>query len=291
MKRTPKKTMTDYGWHSMPDADYFALPHLSNSRLKLLDNSAAHLKADLDREKEIKAGKRDPDEPTPAMIFGQAYHAYMLGPGKIAIIPDDINRRTKAGREQWQQFCDESAGKAIVSADDMEKIKAMHNALHEHPKASKLLRLKDALREAAGLFKHPVFGFDCKIKTDIICLKNRWIIDLKSAISAKPDVFNKAIYNFKYHWQRNMYCDGARAIAGGGKPFEFFIIAQEKTEPYAPAVFEIGAAWQQIAQAETEPLFALYKNCLETDLWPGYNTSIIISEPPAWAAKISNLYM
>lgn len=268
----------------MPDADYFSLEFLSSSRLKLLDKSAAHLKADIDREKGIAEKTIEPEVPTPAQVFGAAYHAYMLGyPNKIAIMPAGIDRRTKAGKEEWAEFCRLTADKIIISAGDMLKIEAMHAVLYSHPKAAILLQLKDALREAAGIWQHPAFGFVAKIKTDIVDLKNRWIIDLKSAISAHPDDFARAIANFKYHWQAGHYINGARALTGD--EFKFLIIAQEKEPPFAVAVYEIGRAWLEIAARQIDPLYHLYAGCLASSQWPAYNESIIISEPPAWAAR------
>ena len=65
-----------------------------------------------------------------------------------------------------------------------------------------------------------------------------------------------------------------------GKP-----IGTLKSEPYAVAVYEIGRTWLEIAKREVEPLEALYADCLNSGDWYGYNQSIIISNPPAWAAK------
>ena len=67
MKRTPKKSQTSFGWHSMEDEIYFGLPYLSNSGLKLLDLSPAHLKCYLDKQELISKGEAEPDEPTPAL--------------------------------------------------------------------------------------------------------------------------------------------------------------------------------------------------------------------------------
>jgi len=282
--KKPKVTQTSYGWHSMPDEYYFSLPYLSNSGLKLLGLTPSHLKAALDREQLKAQGKADPEQPTPAMIFGAAFHHYHLGfSNKIAVTPTGIDRRTKQGKLDWFEFLGDSKDKTVISPEDFEKIKAMHASVKAHPKASKLIALKDTLREASGLWEHPIYGYQCKIKTDLVSHPYSWITDLKTTICAHPDEFNRAIYNFKYHWQAYWYTKGAKTLTG--KDYKFLIIAVEKSEPYAVAVYEIGRTWLEIAKREVEPLEALYADCLNSGDWYGYNQSIIISNPPAWAAK------
>lgn len=287
MEKPEKKTQSTYGWHSMPDKLYFSLPYLSNSGLKLFNLSPAHLKQSLDSEALRAAGKADPDEPTPALIFGKAFHYYQLGfPGKIAVTPEGIDRRTKVGKTAWEYFCKNSEGKAIISADDFEAIKAMNKSLMAHPKASKLLTLKDTLREAAGIFEHPVYGYPCKIKTDLVSTQKigtAYIVsDIKTTICAHPDEFNRSIFNFKYHWQAYWYLKGAKALTGNDH--KFMIIAVEKTPPYAVAVYEIGKAWLDIARPRIEPLETLYADCLASNDWQGYSNRVIISRPEKWMA-------
>ena len=76
----------------MSDEDYFNLPSIDQSQLK------AFLRNPADWGYERLYGGCDP---TPAMRFGTAFHAYLLETGNVVAMPEDMSVRTKAGKE-WK---------------------------------------------------------------------------------------------------------------------------------------------------------------------------------------------
>ena len=60
------------------------------------------------------------------------------------MIPDGIDRRTKAGKEEYQAFIDASAGKEILTAEDAEAVKSI-------VKAFKALGVKTASLDLGSL--------------------------------------------------------------------------------------------------------------------------------------------
>ena len=83
-----------------------------------------------------------PMEQTPAMAFGAACHKAILEPddwGNEYAKAPNVDRRTKAGKEEWEAFVTANEGKTIISQDDVDVIEAMETALIKCPLAKKLI--------------------------------------------------------------------------------------------------------------------------------------------------------
>ena len=100
----------------MTEAEYRAAPGVNKSTLWNLRRSPAHYKYFLD----------NPREDTAAYKFGRAVHAAILTPAAykrdFVVLPESIDRRTKAGKEEYQAFIEASAGKEILSAEDAVRV-------------------------------------------------------------------------------------------------------------------------------------------------------------------------
>ena len=82
----------------MTEREYNAAEGIRRSDLWRMEDSAEKFKYFLEH----------PVEQTPAMAFGSACHKMILEPGdfsnEYAVAPE-INRRTNAGKAEWEQFC------------------------------------------------------------------------------------------------------------------------------------------------------------------------------------------
>lgn len=85
----------------IPNKEYRTREGVSSTDLKHLMRSPAH----------FKYWKEHPQEDTPALLFGRASHKYMLEKddffNEFAVVPN-IDRRTKAGKEEYAKFLEES---------------------------------------------------------------------------------------------------------------------------------------------------------------------------------------
>jgi hypothetical protein len=97
---------------------------ISKSGLDLVHRSPAH----------YYAAKLDPDRPaekkdTPALRFGRAFHTLVLEPDlffqEYAVLPEKVDRRTKAGKEAWAEFEAELGGREALTAEDGQRLGAM----------------------------------------------------------------------------------------------------------------------------------------------------------------------
>lgn len=185
--------------------------------------------------------------------------------------PADINRRTKIGREQWAEFIDANPGKEVIKAEHFEEVQRlltryegkflideeqynlverMAQAVYEHPEAAALLATPGPTEQAIR-WECTTTGVLCKSLQDKITMP-QLIIDLKSAVSAKPEPFARAINRFGYDRQAGHYVDGREHVIG--EPCKFGFIAVQSSEPYTVAVYELDKAAAS-RNAKTRPLW------------------------------------
>ena len=233
---------------------------------RFADYSAAHYREDM----------LNPKASTPAMVLGSAFHSIALGfSDEVAVIPYDINRRSKAGKLQWAEFCDNNRDKYMVSQTDYQNIKNMTDALNHHPISKRLMQFQD--REVTGIWHDVDNKLWCKIRPDLISNDQRIIVDLKSTNDASRDVFNRDIFKFGYHVSAAWYKYGAEQITGNS--YAFVIAAVEKQPPYGINCFNISGlaikkAWQKIGECLGD-----LSDCVKDDKWPNY-------EPRLWEPDV-----
>jgi len=281
---------TDEQYHA--DKNY-----ISASSLKKLKISPAHYIEDCESE----------DEETDAMIFGSAYHCFILEPEKFendyyvfndssicqVLIGEGYKspRSTKAYKE-WEESEMRIIGdKKVITLDTHERLKAMREKIMRHPYAKMLLAngIKEQgymgeIETEAGIIK-------VKFKPDQSNDNRKIIVDLKTTIDASQDGFTKKAADMDYHLQAAFYSDLLGKVTGDGRAYRFVFIAQEKKKPFAFNIFEASPQFISQGRFEYEMLLQLYKFCLDNSTWPGYQIwcenkyGILELKLPAWAIK------
>lgn len=261
-------------YEDVPAGTYHKWLGASQSRLLTLrDKSPAHMKWEMEH----------PAEVTPAMALGSAIHTAVLQPDLFArrgLRDIEGDGRTKAVKDARAQLRAEHPGCVILAPQDYDICIAVRDAVTAHPIARALL---DGPAERSVVWMDEATGVMCKARFDEMPIGIGAITDLKTTIDASPAAFTRAIYRFGYYIQAAHYLAGARAREIDA---DFFtIIAVEKEEPYAVAVYHIRDDAIQAGADELRPLLARYAYCEVTGEWPGYPAEAIeISLPPwAWA--------
>ena len=219
-----------------------------------------------------------PRKDTPAMKFGRAVHAAILTPTvykrDYAVAPD-VDRRTKAGKEAYEAFLQESAGKEVLSADDAQIIRQMVAVYRKTPQARDLIKICQR-REAALTWTDAETGVGCKARLDAV--RHEFVIDYKTTTNAGTDAFRREAIKYGYDLQAAMYMEAARA--NGYDPKDFYFIVQEKDAPYLINVIRAGDAFLDRGEWIMRDLLAKYKVCRDTNEWPGYGVNELIL--PEW---------
>lgn len=230
----------------------------------------------------------NPEPPTPALLFGQLFHAVLLQPEMVDamfVVSPEIDKRTKAGKEAFADFQNTVNGRAVVSSEMMNQAVAMREAVLCCSYAKKLL---------SGEHEMPIFwtdeltGEECKCRVDCLSkVKDKLIvIDVKTAESAENNAFARASVNHGYDFQAAMYSEGVAKTYGEAPIFVFIVV--EKKPPYAVNIFQADDLFLQRGYDIFRELLGIYSDCKKSGNWYGYLgafNQINTLSLPAWAAR------
>ena len=256
--------------------EYRAREGVSSTDLKKIAKSPAH----------FRYWKDNPEESTPALLFGRAVHKYVLEKEKFneefAVAPE-VNKRTKEGKAQWLLFQDQNEGKDIISLEDFEKIKAMRETLYQTPFVRQLLKGK---KEVSYFTEDDETGLTIKCRPDCQTQigDTHILIDYKSCSDASGDKFMRDAINLMYDLQMAFYKDIMDKVTGYEHSVIF--IAQEKTPPYCVNVLEANEYFLKSGRDMYRTYLNIYKECSESGNWYGYtNGQVNTLGLPNWLQK------
>lgn len=213
-----------------------------------------------------------PEPETPALVFGAAAHKLILEPDGFDeeyIVAPNVDRRTKAGKEEWERFTARVEGKQIITTDDYLTICDMADKIKTVPYAAKLLKGE---HEIAFFWTDADTGEKCKVKLD--CLTDvdgkLTVVDYKTAASAKTEVFNSKIFILGYHLQAFMYTEAIMQETGATERPDFIFIVQEKKAPYSVNLIRVTDDVMTAGMDVFREYIGILHQCKETGYWYGY---------------------
>jgi len=198
--------------------------------------------------------------PTPAsraMTMGTLIHAAALEGETLYAVGPKVDRRTKAGKEEWENFCIENAGKEIITQDEAETIRGVSDAAR--PLIDKYCGT-DLLIESSMYWGRNFV--QCKGRPDIICTINGTpaIVDLKT--TQDITLFDKKFYHFKYDIQAAWYSFGAGKVLGVFP--EFYFLAVDTEPPYLAQLIRTSDKVMDQAEYRIDELLERYADCEAT---------------------------
>lgn len=244
----------------MTEQEYRKHPAISRSELFKISESP----------EKFKYYREHPEEPTPALLFGQLFHAMALTPETVweqfAVMPN-VDRRTKAGKEAFAEFEASADGKTIVSVDMVEQATAMCEALNKNEFVKKLLKGE---KEKPFFWVDELTGKECKCRTDVLTEvgENLIIVDLKSTDNAETEAFMRSAIKYGYDFQSAYYTEGVKVNTGREPLFVF--IAIEKKPPYAINILQSDKLFIKRGYDVFRELLGIYSECKKTGIWWGY---------------------
>lgn len=257
---------TEGVFFDLPEDVYRTAPGVNISALKEAI-TPAHYRAVRDAEQ--------PEEPTPAQIFGRAFHAFALeGRVSFVIKPEGMDYRSKEGKA-WR----DAQTAPILTQDEADSVKAMRTALDNHDLAKAILR--SGGRSEVSAFKRHSSGLLLKGRADYLTTDEAGfttIVDLKSCGfgDASETQFNREIAKWGYHRQDAFYRDMFGATF-------FLFIAVEKVPPYGVNVLQVDAEAVAKGRAANERDLAMLAEADASGLWQGYTPGMKTIKLPKWA--------
>jgi len=175
-------------------------------------------------------------------------------------------------------------GKVPLLEAEAEKVRAMREALWSDPVAK--LAFKDGQAEQSMFWQDDESGIWCRTRPDFVPASGNYLVDYKTAASANPDDFARAMLNCGYHQQAAWYLDGYQAVTGK-MPDAFWFIVQMKEPPFLVSVCKIDQASIEVGRTLNRYARGVFAWCQERNEWPGYQPRVdepgrvcMVSLPP-----------
>ncbi len=224
--------------------------------------------------------KAIPKEDSSGFAPGRACHTGLFEPHKFeaefAVVPEGIDRRTTVGKGLWQQFLAASAGKTVLTADDLATAQSVTMNARSHRSVAQLIAKGEAETTwriiAAGLPGLPPL----QCRTDWFNAEGcelsegrPYIVDLKTAPTLDRGAFGNFFRGAKdhaYDVQFGLYM--AILNACNVECRDFFVIAAEKCVPHGVEVFRMTDKAIEGGQRKAEELLVRLAECYRSNTWP-----------------------
>lgn len=251
-------------YSGIKNADYHRDEALGSTSLKTL---ATRTPAHYQHEKKYPKSSA-------AFDLGTAAHSLILEQDESGVVVIDVDaKRGKA----WTEPADAAtaAGKIALTGKEWVQVKAMRDSVMAHPVARELFSGHKA--EESVFWDED--GLTLKCRPD--AWKPGLLVDLKTTRDANPNTFGKTAHEYGYHQSAAHYIDGVKAATGEELPFHFVLV--EKTEPYLVSVVELDVEAVNLGRQLNDRAKRIYRECVESNTWPGYPTATQPIWLPMWA--------
>jgi hypothetical protein len=225
-----------------------------------------------------------------AFSMGHAVHARILGKGEtIAVRPAEFDSWRTNAAKGWRAE-QEAAGRSVILPEQAEVVEAMAAAVHRDRWAHALLSQPGG-PELALFWVDPETGVRRRALVDYLPSQTneRGMIrpvDLKSADEVAPDEsMERKLYDHAWHRQATTIADGIEVL-GLARSTDFYFIVQSKRAPHLVTVVRLDAEAERIGRIENRQALLVYKECMETGVWPGFADEPVTMSVPPWKAAI-----
>jgi len=218
--------------------------------------------------------------------IGVSAHALFLeGVDNVHIVAAD-SWRTKAAQEERDEA--RAAGRVPLLIAQWEDVRACVDALKVSVGAleAEPPLFTDGKPERTLVWDED--GVACRARLDWLRDDLTAIDDLKTtARSAEQRRWGQhTLFGMGYDIQAAFYLRGLAAVAGAAVAgiAEFRFVVCEITPPYACSVVDLAPDALALADSKVDYALKVWKRCLESGRWDGYDRRVYHAEAPAWAA-------
>jgi len=203
-------------------------------------------------------------KPSRSMEIGTLIHSVVLEGRIDYAVGPEVDRRTKAGKEEWQAFCEENIGKTIVSKDEEAVIRGCFDACTP---------LMEQCQFTCEDVETSMFwtrdGIQCKGRPDLIAMINGEIclVDLKTTNDIRH--FDSTFYRFRYDVQAAWYQYGLTEALGLATTPGFWFLVVDTEAPHLCQFMRPSSEVLANANAKIEQELAHFKRCQVAQEWPG----------------------
>lgn len=217
---------------------------------------------------------------TEALDFGKLTHCLILNPETFDaefIVSPKINRRTKAGKQEYQDFLATVGKRTAIEKSDLDLATAMRDAMFRNSAVRQLIG--NGMSESPVTWKRDDGDLMCKVRLDYA--RNGLTIEYKTTENAHPEAFAKSLATYGYHRQKAWQRDGYKEI-NGEYPRGSIIIAQDKVVHDAIAIYALDDRALASGKEETDTAYRDICKRMTTGNWEAYPARIVPLSLPNW---------
>jgi hypothetical protein len=206
------------------DNEYYAdRMYVTNSMLKTLSSGST---------KNFMHRLENPLE-TDSLKTGSAFHCWILEQQKFndryTFIPK-VNRRTKAGKEIYEEFVNNNVGKVFIHDKYLDIFEQLQVIINNHANVKNILNSAITF-ESTHTWKDIKTNVLCKAKADIV--GEDFIADIKTTSrTGDCESFLEYMYTYKLHQQAAFYLSGLQKK-------HFYFIMCELNEPFNVSIYKL----------------------------------------------------
>ena len=216
-------------------SDYYKSRRMSVSKLKCLAKDPVEF-----RMRYVDDPPTLKDTESDEFTYGSALHCLFLEPHlfdeEFAVAPK-MDRRTKAGKEQHEQFVAQLGKRKMIEIDMYEEVVAAVQQMRAQPLLNAMMgaTTQEWIERAIEFDLHGI-AFQCK--PDVVIPAANLILDLKTVRDCRPEKFKYQVADLGYHLQAATYRQALHMLTGEWYRF-IFVVIEKRTPATSQMPFRI----------------------------------------------------
>lgn len=207
----------------------------------------------------------NPKPSTEAMNLGKVFHKAMLEKdlflNSYIVEPDFGDCKFKINKEARDLWRLQNQTKIILKQDQYDCLIGMVNSIGNNSKAMSFL--SRGIAEQGCYVNDKATGIAIKGKPDFVSSNGEIMIDIKTTRDCEEDYFQRAIYNYEYHFQSAHHANALSQVTGIKVKFHV-IIAVENIAPFDCQVYLLKKAAIDYGMDRVEMCLRKIRQCIDS---------------------------
>jgi exodeoxyribonuclease VIII len=216
------------------------------------------------RSKDVNEGRH--------FSVGSALHEIILEPHLFKsnyLVAPKVDRRTKAGKEEFELFMAEAQGKTILFPDEMEMVCKMAEETLKNDTFIELI--KDSYREVSCYTTDEKTGIPVRLRPDSLAKSKSTITDIKSCLDSSYRKFKNDVYAYEYSITASYYMDFLNRE-------NYVFCAIEKEAPYQASLYVLDDEKIEYGRSQYRMALDLLRWSRENNYWCDYTEFAMLKE-------------
>ena len=195
---------------------------------------------------------------------GSALHEMILEPQKFNsnyIVAPKFDRRTKIGKQDYENFLLQTEGKTLLFEDEMNMIVKMAEQTMKNETLVDLI--KNSVKEISCYTTDEKTGLKLRLRPDSLADSKNTITDIKSCLDSSYTKFKGDVYSYGYSITAAYYSDFLNVES-------YVFAALEKQAPYQVSLYVLDDEKMEYGRKQYRTALDLMKWSVDNNYWCDY---------------------